>query len=135
LWQVAKDDGKYRKGFCPVYPVNSLFHTAKIQNSEQLSTKVTFFYYLFGTYSLFSYICSLNVIFGTMKKMHFARQVFDLYYDGFRNMHLGKTLWTIILIKLFIIFAVLKVFFFPDFLKSHADGDEAGYVASQILNQ
>jgi hypothetical protein len=70
-----------------------------------------------------------------MKKDSFAYRVFDLYYDGFRNMRLGRTLWAVILIKLFIIFAVLKVFFFPNFLKENAKGDEAGYVATQILNQ
>ena len=70
-----------------------------------------------------------------MKKNNFLYRVYDLYYDGFRNMRLGHTLWAIILIKLFIIFAVLKVFFFPDFLKEHAEGDKAGYVATQILNQ
>ncbi len=70
-----------------------------------------------------------------MKKYNFFYKVFDLYYDGFRKMTLGRTLWAIILIKLFIIFAILKVFFFPDFLKKHAEGDEAGYVATQILNQ
>lgn len=70
-----------------------------------------------------------------MKKNNFFYKVFDLYYDGFRKMTLGRTLWAIILIKLFIIFAILKVFFFPDFLKEHAEGDEAGYVATQILNQ
>ena len=31
-------------------------------------------------------------------------------------MTLGRTLWAIILIKLFIMFAILKVFFFPDLL-------------------
>ena len=61
--------------------------------------------------------------------------MFDLYYDGFRNMRLGRTLWLIILVKLFVIFVVLKLFFFPDFLKQHAEkGKEADYVASQILN-
>jgi hypothetical protein len=35
---------------------------------------------------------------------------------------------------LFIIFAVLKVFFFPDFLKQHANGNEAEYVATQLLD-
>ena len=70
-----------------------------------------------------------------MSKDNFLYRVFDLYYDGFRNMRLGRTLWAIILIKLFIIFAILKVFFFPDFLKEHAEGDEAGYVAEQLLNQ
>ena len=70
-----------------------------------------------------------------MRKDSFLYRVFDLYDDGFKNMKLGSTLWAIILIKLFIIFAVLKVFFFPNFLKEHANGDEAGYVATQILNQ
>ena len=70
-----------------------------------------------------------------MRKDSFIYRVFDLYYDGFKNMKLGRTLWAIILIKLFIIFAVLKVFFFPNFLKEHANGDEAGYVATQVLNQ
>jgi len=68
-----------------------------------------------------------------MGKGSFLHRVFDLYYEGFRDMRLGKTLWAIILIKLFIIFAVLKVFFFPNFLKEHAQGDEASYVAKQLL--
>ena len=70
-----------------------------------------------------------------MKKDNFAYRVFDLYYDGFRNMRLGRTLWAIILIKLFIIFAVLKVFFFPNFLKAQAKGDEAGYVATELVER
>ena len=57
-----------------------------------------------------------------MNRKNFFNWVFHLYYDGFRSMTLGKTLWAIILIKLFIIFVVLKLFFFPDFLKTHADG-------------
>ena len=69
-----------------------------------------------------------------MAKENFLSKVFHLYYDGFRSMTLGKTLWVIILIKLFIIFVVLKLFFFPNFLKQHADGNEAEYVATQLLN-
>ena len=84
---------------------------------------------------VFSYFCTIIRYFWPMSKDSFLYRVFDLYYDGFRNMRLGRTLWTIILIKLIIISAVLKVFFFPDFLKEHANGDEAGYVATQILNQ
>jgi len=69
-----------------------------------------------------------------MRKDCFVYRVFDLYYDGFRHMTLGKTLWAIILIKLFVIFVVLKLFFFPDFLKQHAEeGHESDYVASEIL--
>lgn len=70
-----------------------------------------------------------------MNKDGFLYKVFDLYYDGFRHMRLGKTLWTIIMIKLFIMFAILKVFFFPNFLKQHAKGDEAGYVATELVDR
>ncbi len=70
-----------------------------------------------------------------MNKDGFLYRAFDLYYDGFRHMRLGKTLWAIILVKLFIMFAILKVFFFPNFLKQHAQGDEAGYVATELVDR
>ena len=70
-----------------------------------------------------------------MAKKNFLSKVFHLYYDGFRSMTLGKTLWAIILIKLFIIFVVLKLFFFPNFLKQHAGGDEPSYVAKELVNR
>ena len=70
-----------------------------------------------------------------MNKDGFLYKAFDLYYDGFLHMRLGKTLWAIIFIKLFIMFAILKVFFFPNFLKQHAQGDEAGYVATELVDR
>jgi len=51
------------------------------------------------------------------------KNAFCLYYDGFRSMVLGRTLWKIVLIKLFIMFAILKVFFFPNYLETHFDTD------------
>ncbi len=48
-------------------------------------------------------------------------------------METGKTLWIVIAVKLLIIFAVLKLFFMPDFLKEKAgEGREADYVSSRI---
>lgn len=68
-----------------------------------------------------------------MEQKGFWRKAFDLYYDGFRSMTLGRTLWLIIGIKLFIMFAILKVFFFPNFLSQKAEkGNEADYVSSQF---
>lgn len=45
-------------------------------------------------------------------------------------------MWMIIIIKLLIIFAVLKVFFFHDFLKSRFDNDKdrSEYVMDQLIN-
>ncbi len=71
-----------------------------------------------------------------MQKNSFFYRAFDLYYDGFRHMTLGKTLWTIILIKLFIMFAVLKVFFFPNFISTHAEeGQEDSFVANELVER
>ena len=71
-----------------------------------------------------------------MDKQSFLYRVFDLYYDGVRHMRLGKTLWVIILIKLFVIFVVLKLFLFPNFLKQHAQkGEESEYVATEMIDR
>ena len=70
-----------------------------------------------------------------MRKNNFLYRIYDLYADGFRHMRLGKTLWAIILIKLFIIFVILKIFFFPNFLKQHAEGNESSFVASELVER
>ena len=61
-------------------------------------------------------------------------KIFLFYYQGFMKMKLGKKLWTIILIKLIIIFFVLRIFFFPDFLKSNFQTDEqrSNHVLEQL---
>lgn len=70
-----------------------------------------------------------------MNKNSFLYRAFRLYYDGFCEMTIGKKLWTIIIIKLIIMFAILKVFFFPDFLATHAEeGHEHEVVAEEVLN-
>ena len=59
--------------------------------------------------------------------METLRKVIRFYVEGFREMTVGRTLWAIILIKLFILFAVLKVFFFPDLLAGKSPADGADY--------
>ena len=55
--------------------------------------------------------------------------VWNFYLDGFRSMTLGRTLWLIILVKLFVMFFILKFFFFSDFLGDYpTDADKADYV-------
>ena len=66
----------------------------------------------------------------------FFHRAFHLYYDGFRNMTVGRTLWAVIIVKLIIIFAILKVFFFPNFIGQHAEeGEEADFVAGEVLER
>jgi uncharacterized protein DUF4492 len=60
--------------------------------------------------------------------------VYRFYRDGFRGMTLGRKLWKIILIKLFVMFVVLKLFFFPNFLNTsfHTDEEKGSYVLEQM---
>ncbi|MGW8195420.1 MAG: DUF4492 domain-containing protein [Desulforhopalus sp.] len=61
-------------------------------------------------------------------------KIYRFYRDGFKEMTVGKALWKIIFIKLFIMFAVLKVFFFPNFLKTNFSTDQqrADHVIQQL---
>ncbi|MEN6456730.1 MAG: DUF4492 domain-containing protein [Prolixibacteraceae bacterium] len=59
-----------------------------------------------------------------MERNSFYR-IWRFYIEGFRDMSIwGKQVWIIILIKLFIMFVVLKLFFFPNFLNTNFDTDE-----------
>lgn len=50
--------------------------------------------------------------------MIFIQKVFNLYYEGFKNMKLGKILWSIILLKVILFFGILKFFVFDENLKT-----------------
>ena len=59
-------------------------------------------------------MCDSNIIY----------KVYRFYREGFRSMTIGRTLWTVIIIKLIVIFAILKLFFFPDVLGKKAGGGD-----------
>ena len=46
----------------------------------------------------------------------------------------NRTLWLIILVKLFIMFFILRLFFFPNYLNEAAgEGDKEDYVSSELI--
>jgi phosphotransferase system glucose/maltose/N-acetylglucosamine-specific IIC component len=56
-----------------------------------------------------------------------------MYVNGFKNLTWGKTLWIIILVKLFIMFAILRVFFFPNFLnRFNTEDEKIEYVTKEL---
>jgi uncharacterized membrane protein len=65
---------------------------------------------------------------------HLPYRIWRFYVDGFRSMTVGRTLWLIIGIKLLIMFVFLKLFFFPNFLKTNFDNDSerSEYVIDQL---
>ena len=64
--------------------------------------------------------------------MAILSNIFYFYYDGFRSMTIGRTLWLIIAIKLIVIFAVLRVFFFQPTLHG-SDEEKADQVRENLL--
>lgn len=64
-------------------------------------------------------------------------RVFSFYRDGFRQMTVGKKLWVLILIKLIIMFGILRMFFFPDVLKERYpnDTERASAVRSTLIER
>jgi len=57
-------------------------------------------------------------------KYNIFRNIFSLYIDGFKNMKTGKLLWKIIAFKFIVFILIMKIFFFPNFLKTNFDTDE-----------
>lgn len=49
------------------------------------------------------------------------QKIVRFYIEGFKQMTWGRTLWLIIAIKLFVMFAILKVFFFQPTVKGTPD--------------
>lgn len=64
-------------------------------------------------------------------------RMYAMYRDGFAAMTLGRRLWLIVALKLFVMFAVLKFFFFPNYLNHHfaTDADRATHVLGEITSQ
>ncbi len=62
---------------------------------------------------------------------------FSMFRDGFKNMTLGRTLWMLVIIKLIIMFLILKPIFFPNFLNSKFDDDasKAEYVSNKLVEK
>lgn len=67
---------------------------------------------------------SMSMIAFTKKPLKALKSVWDFYYEGFRDMTVGKSLWLLIIIKVIILFGIIKIFFFPDILQRDFETDE-----------
>lgn len=70
--------------------------------------------------------------------MGFSRRlasVWRFYIDGFRNMTWGRPLWFLIILKLVILFAVLRVFFFEPVLAGKSDEQKSDHVGTQLVDR
>ena len=58
--------------------------------------------------------------------------IWALYRDGFRNMTWGRPLIWLIILKFFILFAILRVFFFKPAMAGMSDDQKSEYVGKQL---
>ena len=62
--------------------------------------------------------------------------IWQFYVNGFRSMTLGRTLWLIIAIKLFIMFFILRLFFFPNYLgQFDSDSEKENHVSNELIQR
>lgn len=61
--------------------------------------------------------------------------IFEFYRDGFRSMTWGRTLWVIILLKLFVMFFVLRAFFFTPYLEGKSDDEKQRFVGEELIER
>jgi len=72
-----------------------------------------------------------------MGKIRNFSDFFAMYVEGFKGLTWGRQLWILILVKLFIMFAILRVFFFPNFLNSRFDTkqEKSEYVTKELIKK
>jgi hypothetical protein len=61
------------------------------------------------------------------------KRIFRFYIEGFRDMTWGRTLWLIIILKLFVFFVVLRIFFFQPYYKGLNDKEKAEMVGKKLM--
>lgn len=61
--------------------------------------------------------------------------IYKFYLDGFRNMTWGRQLWWIILIKIIILFVILRCFFFKPVLAGKSEEQKIEHVSNQLITQ
>lgn len=60
--------------------------------------------------------------------------IIRFYINGFRRMTLGRALWGIILLKLVVIFVILRVFFFTPALQG-SDAEKGEQVSTELTRR
>lgn len=65
-------------------------------------------------------------------KMNF-KGIWEFYRDGFRNMTWGRPLWGLIILKVIILFLVLRMFFFKPAMRGMTDDQKSEQVGTHLI--
>ncbi|MGN0087888.1 MAG: DUF4492 domain-containing protein [Candidatus Limimorpha sp.] len=63
------------------------------------------------------------------------KSIANFYIDGFKNMTWGRPLWMLILLKLIILFAILRVFFFKPVLAGKSEEERSEFVGEMLIQK
>lgn len=63
------------------------------------------------------------------------KSVWRFYADGFKNMTWGRPLWGLIILKLFFLFVILRLFFFKPVLSGKTDGQKSDFVGISLIER
>lgn len=61
--------------------------------------------------------------------------IYDFYVEGFRNMTWGRQLWWVILLKVILLFAVLRVFFFKPVLAGKSEEQKIEHISNELIRK
>lgn len=59
--------------------------------------------------------------------------IYNFYVDGFKNMTWGRQLWWVILLKIIILFLVLRAFFFKPVLAGKSQEQRIEHVSNELM--
>ena len=77
------------------------------------------------------YICNYYKKILNMKRSILS--VWRFYADGFRNMTWGRALWWLILLKVVVLFLVLRMFFFEPVLSGKTEEQKIEHVGRELM--
>lgn len=63
------------------------------------------------------------------------KSIANFYIDGFKNMTWGRPLWMLIILKLIILFAILRVFFFKPVLAGKSEDERSEFVGEMLIQK
>ena len=67
--------------------------------------------------------------------MKIFRSIWNFYAEGFRQMTWGKPLWGVIILKVIILFLILRCFFFKPVLAGKSEEEKIEHISTQLINK
>lgn len=66
--------------------------------------------------------------------MKILKKIWAFYRDGFREMTWGRQLWWVVLLKVAVLFLVLRLFFFKPTLAGKTDAEKSEVVGEKLTH-